>query len=322
MENGRVLHKHLANAVAVNMIVLHLLGGESPHPIDQGRLLDDVDCGVEIEPPRREGLEVAQVQVWVCQAILRTRQHACINELVARDLPLPEHGIQVHPIKGELRKVDVDHHGLHAIEQEPRRAEHRGDHALLREVGELRAREVWRLQTLVALGLQVVVDKVHEVAVDATCGDGEALLGLGLLPLCQVCPGEFHLLVHAADEHRVLGPRGNSLEHEEGRDLVLLEGLQLFVDEAEDAWRDATEGISERILQRLNGAQPEDRVHANTNTTEPLELALVQERLVREVGLQMPHTHCCKLHEAREATSGVFDRAYAAGEGVRTDRCA
>ena len=45
------------------------------------------------------------------------------------------------------------------------------------------------LETVVALVLEVVEDEVDEVSVDPTSGDGEALLRLRLLALCEVGPG-------------------------------------------------------------------------------------------------------------------------------------
>ena len=48
---------------------------------------------------------------------------------------------------------------------------------------------------------------------------------------------------------------------------LLFEGIQLFVDESEHAWRDAAQGIGKGILQGLDGAQPKHSVHAHVNAT-------------------------------------------------------
>mmetsp|Transcript_1278 Transcript_1278/g.3869 ORF Transcript_1278/g.3869 Transcript_1278/m.3869 type:complete len:406 (-) Transcript_1278:71-1288(-) len=291
VQHRAVLHQDLADAVAVHVVVLHVLRREGLHPVDQRGLLDDVDGCVEVEASGGRGLEVAEVQVGVREAVLGAREHAGVHELVAADLPLQEHGLEVDPVEGQLGEVDLDDHFPHAVEEQPRRPEDGGDFALLGEVGELRTGEVRGLEALVALVPQMVEDEVDKVAVDAARRDREALLSLALLALGKVGPGELHLLVHAADEHRVLRARGDALEDEERCDLIALEVLELLVHEAEDAGRDAAERVGEGILQGLDRAQPEDRIHANARPAQAIELALMDKALVLQVGLEMTDAH-------------------------------
>mmetsp|Transcript_20638 Transcript_20638/g.57571 ORF Transcript_20638/g.57571 Transcript_20638/m.57571 type:complete len:363 (+) Transcript_20638:1234-2322(+) len=266
VEHRRVLHEHLTNAVAVDMVIFHVLSREGLHPIDQGRLLDDVDRSIEVEAPGDGGLEVPEVQVRVCQAILRTGEHARIDELVAGDLPLVEHGLEVNPIEAVLAEGDLHDHRLDAVQQEAWRAENRRHDTLIHEMCQLGTRKIRRLQALVTLRPQVVEDEIDEVAIDATGRHSKALLCLRLLALRQVGPRKFHLLIQATDEHRVLRPWGDTLKHEERLDVVLAKGLELLVHETEDARRDAAECIREGVLQGLDGTQPEDRIHAHTDT--------------------------------------------------------
>mmetsp|Transcript_23628 Transcript_23628/g.66299 ORF Transcript_23628/g.66299 Transcript_23628/m.66299 type:complete len:501 (+) Transcript_23628:933-2435(+) len=285
VQDGRVLDQDLAYAVAVDVVVLHVLGGEGLHPVDQGGLLDDVHRRVEVEPPLGGGLEVAEVQVRVREAVLGAREHAGVDELVPGDLPLLEHGVEVDPVEDLARKIEVDDHGLDSVEEEAWRPEDGLHDALLGEVRELCAGEVRRLQALVPLVPEVVVDEVDEVAVDAARGHGKTLLGLTLLALGEVAPRLLHLCVHAAHEHRVLRSRRDPLEHEERRYLILPEGLELLVDEAEDPRRDTTEGIGEGVLQRLDRPEPMHRIDPNPEPLEGLELASVDELLLGQVGL-------------------------------------
>mmetsp|Transcript_98390 Transcript_98390/g.275531 ORF Transcript_98390/g.275531 Transcript_98390/m.275531 type:complete len:733 (-) Transcript_98390:294-2492(-) len=252
VQNRGVLHQNLADAVAVDEVVFHLVGHRGLHEVGQRGLLDHVNRGIEVEPAARNGLELREVEVGVREAVLGAREHAGVHELVARDVPLLQDRVQVNPLEEGLAEVDVDDDGLHAVEEEARGAEDGRHDALLREVRQLRAHEVGRLQALVASRAEVVKDEVHEVPVDAARRDREALLRLRLPALRQVRPSELHLLVHAADEHRVLRSRRDALEDEERCDVVLLEGLQLLVHEPEDPRRDAAQGIGKRVLQRLN----------------------------------------------------------------------
>mmetsp|Transcript_97211 Transcript_97211/g.251481 ORF Transcript_97211/g.251481 Transcript_97211/m.251481 type:complete len:283 (-) Transcript_97211:226-1074(-) len=108
VQHGAVLHKDLADAVSIDVVVLHLLRGEGLHPVDQRSLLDDVDGRIEVEAAGGRWLEVPKVQVGVGEAVLRASEHAGIHELVACDLPLLQHRDKVHPVEGQLGEVDVD----------------------------------------------------------------------------------------------------------------------------------------------------------------------------------------------------------------------
>jgi len=115
-------------------------------------------------------------------------------------------------------------------------------------MGKLSPCKIRCLKTFIPFVLEVVENELDEVAIDATSGDSETLLRLALLVFGEVLPCKFHLLVHAADEHGVLRPRCNALEDEERGDAILLERLKFLVDEAKDAWWDATQSISKRVL--------------------------------------------------------------------------
>ena len=69
VEDRAVGQQRLAHAVPVNVVVLHLLGGESVHPVCQWHLLDEIHCRLEREIAR-SWLEVVQVQVRVGEAVL------------------------------------------------------------------------------------------------------------------------------------------------------------------------------------------------------------------------------------------------------------
>mmetsp|Transcript_46284 Transcript_46284/g.122848 ORF Transcript_46284/g.122848 Transcript_46284/m.122848 type:complete len:203 (-) Transcript_46284:592-1200(-) len=116
VHHGRILHKYLAYAITVNVVVLHLLRRERLHPVDQRSLFDDVHCGIKVETARRHRLKVSQIQIGVGQAVLCASQHASINEHVPGDLPLLKHGSEVHPIEDAFLKIYVNNHPLHAVQ--------------------------------------------------------------------------------------------------------------------------------------------------------------------------------------------------------------
>mmetsp|Transcript_88859 Transcript_88859/g.162929 ORF Transcript_88859/g.162929 Transcript_88859/m.162929 type:complete len:253 (+) Transcript_88859:1502-2260(+) len=250
------------------MVILHVLGGKCLHPIDERCLFDDVHRSIKIEAPRRSWLEVTKIQIWVRQAILRAREHARIHKLVSRYLPLGEHRLKVHPIETVPWEVNVNHDALDAVQEQARRTEHALNHALFGKVCQLGSSKIGRIQTLIAFVPQMVKDKVHKVAIDATCGDSETFLRLALLPFCKVRPCHFHLLVHAADKHRMLRPRSHALEDKERRHVVFLESIELLVHKAEDTGRNATECICKGVLQSLNGTKPEDCINPDSNIAQ------------------------------------------------------
>mmetsp|Transcript_13184 Transcript_13184/g.20862 ORF Transcript_13184/g.20862 Transcript_13184/m.20862 type:complete len:223 (-) Transcript_13184:457-1125(-) len=177
VEHWGVLDKNLADAVAIHMVVFHLLCREGLHPVDQRSLLHDVHRGVEVEAALVcRWLKVVQIQVRVGQAVLSAGEHARIDELVPGQLPLGEHAIKINPIEALVRKVKVDHHRLHAVQKQTRRPKNGLDDSLLRKVGQLCTGEVWSLQALVAPVPEVVEDEVDKVAIDTTSGHRKALL--------------------------------------------------------------------------------------------------------------------------------------------------
>jgi len=283
VEHGGVLDEHLAHAVAFDVVILHVLCWERLHPIHQRRLLDDAHRRVEVETPSRGRLEVPQVEVGVREAVLGSREHAGVHELVLRDLPLAQHAVEVHPLEHLGREVQADDDNLHAVEQEPWRPEHCLHHVVFREVRQLRPGEVWRLQALVAPVPEVVEDEVYEVAVDAAGRHGEALLRIALHALGQEGPGLLHLMLHPADEHGVLRPRGHALENEQGRDLMPLERLQFLVHKAKNPGRSPPQRVREGVLQRLDRAEPEHSVHAHLDLAQRLDPALVHQALLVQV---------------------------------------
>mmetsp|Transcript_35100 Transcript_35100/g.101091 ORF Transcript_35100/g.101091 Transcript_35100/m.101091 type:complete len:364 (-) Transcript_35100:433-1524(-) len=181
VEHWGVLHKHLANAVAIHQVVFHLLSHCGLHEVREGRLLDHVNRGIEVESAAGDRLKLRQVQVGIGEAVLRACEHARIHELVARDGPLLQDGVQVDPLEQGLAEVDVDDHRLDSVEKQAGRPKDRGDDALFLKVGQLRAHEVRGLQALVAFRAKVVEDEVHKVAINATRRDCETLLRLGFL---------------------------------------------------------------------------------------------------------------------------------------------
>mmetsp|Transcript_109184 Transcript_109184/g.337103 ORF Transcript_109184/g.337103 Transcript_109184/m.337103 type:complete len:278 (+) Transcript_109184:1655-2488(+) len=184
VEHGRALHEHLADAVPLHVVVLHVVRGERLHPVDEGGLLDDVDRGVEVEAGAAgRRLEMPQVQIRIRQAVLCPGQHAGVYELVPADLPLAQDGVEVHPVEAPVQEVDVDDDPGDAVQQEAGGPEDRVHEALLAEVRELGPGEVGRLQQLAAPLPQVVEDEVDEVAVDAAGGHREQLLRLAPLAL-------------------------------------------------------------------------------------------------------------------------------------------
>mmetsp|Transcript_35438 Transcript_35438/g.101873 ORF Transcript_35438/g.101873 Transcript_35438/m.101873 type:complete len:206 (-) Transcript_35438:358-975(-) len=189
VQHRRVLDENLADAVAIHVIVLHLLCREGLHPVDQWCLLDDVHGRLEVESPRRRRLEVPEIQIWVGEAVLSARKHTRIHKLVSGNLPLLKHGLQINPVKEQLRELYVDHHRLHTVEEKAWRTEDGLHDTLLHEVRELGARKVRGVQALVALVPEVVKDEVHKVTVDSACGHSKAFLCLTLLALGKVCPG-------------------------------------------------------------------------------------------------------------------------------------
>jgi len=125
-------------------------------------------------------------------------------------------------------------------------------YALLSEMSKLGPCKVRCLKAFIAFVPKVVENEIDEVAIDAARGNSEALLRLTFLAFHKVLPRKFHLLVHAADEHGVLRPGCNALEDEERGYVVPFEGFKFLVDEAKDAWGDATQRIRERVLEGLN----------------------------------------------------------------------
>jgi len=69
VQHRGVLHKDLADAVPVDMIIFHILCWERLHPVDERCLLDDVNCCVEVEAPRSCWLKMTEIEIWVSQTI-------------------------------------------------------------------------------------------------------------------------------------------------------------------------------------------------------------------------------------------------------------
>jgi hypothetical protein len=177
----------------------------------------------------------------------------------------------------------MDHNSLHSIQEEPWWTEDCLNNALFREVRQLRPSKIGRLEALVTFMPEVVHNEEDEVAIDSACGHSKALLRLALLTLCEVGPGEFHLLIHPTHEHRMLRSGGHALEYEERCDLGALERLELLVNETENARWDASQRIREGILQSLDGTQPKDSIHTDPHAPELLKLSRVHEILVSQV---------------------------------------
>mmetsp|Transcript_1668 Transcript_1668/g.5180 ORF Transcript_1668/g.5180 Transcript_1668/m.5180 type:complete len:526 (-) Transcript_1668:110-1687(-) len=267
----RALHQHLANAVPVNMVILHLLRGERLHPVDQWGLLDNVNCSVKIESSVAWcRLEVSKVKEGVRKAILCASQQTSIYELILADLPLGQDNIKINPVNPLVEEINVDDDPRDAVKQETGRAKHCLYYPQLAEVCELGACKIRCLQHFAAFLLQVVKDEVYKVTVDAAGGNGKTPLRLNLLAQHQVSPGSLHLLVHATDKHRVLRAGRHALEHKDGRNIVPSKQVQLLVDKAEDPRWDATKSICKGVLQELYGPKPIDCVDADSQPAQGL----------------------------------------------------
>mmetsp|Transcript_73169 Transcript_73169/g.161493 ORF Transcript_73169/g.161493 Transcript_73169/m.161493 type:complete len:258 (+) Transcript_73169:1544-2317(+) len=254
------------------MVVFHVIRGKSLHPVDQGRLLDDVHSGIEVESRLRR-LEISEVQIGIGQAVFSARQHASVDKFIPGQLPLAQHAIKVHPIEVLLTKVQHNHHRFHAIQEQTWWPKNGLYNTLLSKMCQLRTRKVRGLDALIAAVSQVVENEIHEVAIDSAGGDREALLRQGLFATRQVVPGHVHLLIHAVGKHGVLWSWCHTLKNEEWSNSILFKGIQLFVHEAKDPRRDAPQGIGKGILQGLNGSKPENRIDPHMDTAELIELA-------------------------------------------------
>mmetsp|Transcript_100064 Transcript_100064/g.288939 ORF Transcript_100064/g.288939 Transcript_100064/m.288939 type:complete len:458 (+) Transcript_100064:907-2280(+) len=253
MQDGGALDDDLANAIALQVLPLHLLRREKLHPARERRLLHRRHCRIEVETQgARCGLEMAKIKVRVRSATLRTGQHASIHELVHRQLPLVEHDLKVDPVEGGVLEGDSDDDPRNVVQQQARRPDDRVNHAVLREVRQLGASEVGRAEDLAATLLQIVEHEEHEVAVDAAGVHRKTFLSLVSIALCQMGPCDIHLLIDPRDKHRVLRARGHTLEDEHRRNGASAESLQLSIDECESPRRHPAERIRKRILQGLN----------------------------------------------------------------------
>mmetsp|Transcript_31589 Transcript_31589/g.71811 ORF Transcript_31589/g.71811 Transcript_31589/m.71811 type:complete len:445 (+) Transcript_31589:1139-2473(+) len=292
VEHRRALHKNLADAVALYVVVLHLLRREGVHPVDERSLLDGVHGRFKVEAAvgcRR--LEMAEVEIWKSETVLCAGKHAGVDELVLVDLPLGQYRFEVHPVNRLAHEVHVYDDPGDVVQEQARRAKYSVDDALLGEVRHLRTSKVRRLEHLAPPVPQVVEYEVHEVAVNAAGGHGKALGGLALLAQRQMRPRPLHLLVHAADEHGVLRPRRHALEDKHRADLVPLEKVELLVDKAEYPGGYASQSIREGVLQRLYRSEPVDGVDADAQTPQRFELDRVDEVLLGQVGVEVADAH-------------------------------
>mmetsp|Transcript_17009 Transcript_17009/g.40843 ORF Transcript_17009/g.40843 Transcript_17009/m.40843 type:complete len:329 (+) Transcript_17009:1498-2484(+) len=261
LHDQRVLNQRAARAVAVNVVILHLLVGEMLHIADEWGLLDELDGRPKGEVGRA-CVELCQVEVREGQAVLRPRQQTGVHKLLLVDAPRLQQPRQLHPVEMLVLPVDPDDHLAHAVEQQGRRPKHGVEVVLVDEVGDLRGGEVGRLDALAVLGPQVVEHELGEVAVDAAGGLGEPLLRLEPVALGQQLPGVVHLLVQLTRKQLVT-PGLHALEDEDRADVVLLELVQLPVDDAVHGRRQAPQGIRKRVFEAAEGPGPVDGVDAH-----------------------------------------------------------
>mmetsp|Transcript_110602 Transcript_110602/g.292006 ORF Transcript_110602/g.292006 Transcript_110602/m.292006 type:complete len:296 (+) Transcript_110602:898-1785(+) len=90
VEDGGVVDQDLADGVPILVVALHVFSWECLHPVHQRSLLHEVHRRVKVEAATLliRQLEMAKVQVGICQAILRACKHASVHKLFLGDAPL------------------------------------------------------------------------------------------------------------------------------------------------------------------------------------------------------------------------------------------